>query len=71
MFGNNRPSVFCNMLPERKQNDVHVEELDTKLERTFSRMKEKLRREKEKERREMLTGIRSWKIKFWLNARIS
>jgi hypothetical protein len=59
------------MLPERKQNDVHVEELDTKLERTFSRMKEKLRREKEKERREMLTGFRSWNIKFWLHAKIS
>ena len=48
MFGCSKPSVLDNMLPKPKQNAVAVEELDTKLERAFSRMK---RKAAERERR--------------------
>ena len=48
MFGCSKPSDFDNMLQKPKQNALDVEELDTKLERAFSRMK---RKAAERERR--------------------
>jgi hypothetical protein len=58
MFGCSKPSVFDNMLPKPKQNALDVEELDTKLERAFSRMKRKAA-ERERRSEEMLIGIRN------------
>ena len=48
MFGCSKPSVFDNKLPKPKQNTLDVEEMDTELERAFSRMK---RKAAERERR--------------------
>jgi len=48
MFGDRKPSIFDNMLPELKQDTSNFEDLGTQLERTFSRIKRKVA---ERERR--------------------
>jgi len=56
MFGDRKPSIFGNILPELKQDTSDIEDLDIKLERAFSRIK---REAAERERRRK-RGNTSW-----------
>ena len=60
MFGERNRSIFDKMLPEREQDTSDFEDLDTKLERTFSRIK---RKAAERERRRQ-KGNTSWNLKL-------
>ena len=60
MFGCSKHSLFDNMLPDLKQNNLDVEELDTKLERAFSKTKRKAA-EKERKRKK---GNANWNPKL-------
>jgi hypothetical protein len=60
MFGCSKPSLFDNMLPDLKQSNLDIEELDTKLEQAFSRMKRKAA-ERERKRKK---GNANWNPKL-------
>jgi hypothetical protein len=60
MFGDRKPSMFGNMLPELKQDTSDIEDLEIKLERAFSRIERKAAG-RERRRKEILAGIRRWK----------
>jgi hypothetical protein len=60
MFGDRKPSIFDNLLPELKQDASDIEDLDIKLERAFSRIK---RKAAERERRRK-KGNTSWDPKL-------
>jgi predicted nucleic acid-binding protein len=58
IFGERKSSIFDKLLPERKQDNSDIEDLDAKLERTFARIKRKAV-ERETRKEEILVGIRS------------
>jgi hypothetical protein len=60
MFGDRNPSILDKMLPELKQDTSDIEDLDTKLERTFSRIK----REAAGRERRRKKGNTSWNPKL-------
>jgi hypothetical protein len=60
MFGNRKPSIFDNTLPELKQNPSNIEDLDIKLERAFSRIKRKA----EERARRRKKGDTTWNSKL-------
>jgi hypothetical protein len=65
IFGHRKPSIFDNILTELKQNTSNTEDLDTNLERTFSRIK-RIAAERE-ERRNKGNTTRNPKLEDSLN----